>query len=183
MSLINFNGGNNKNADGLINLDLSSIIFFITKMPRQLKSLVITSIIVGCVYFFVFQDYVHNNNTEEITKIENRVDLIYNVMLKYDDIVKINNNDITLISIFLDEIEFVQDKYLNSIIEYMKSTDKGNDQVINRFIKDVQTTKEYSKKYKKYLNLESNAERENLYKELNEELLNIKNSKNNNVDR
>ena len=65
----------------------------------------------------------------------------------------------------------------------MKSTDKGNDQAINRFIKDVQTTKEYSKKYKKYLNLESNAERENLYKEINEELLNIKNSKNNNVDR
>lgn len=192
MSLINFNGGNNKNADGLINLDLSSIIFFITKMPRHLKSLVITSIIVGCVYFFIFKDYVHNNNTEEINKIENtleltseKVELMYNVILKYDDIVKINNNDIALISIFLEENEFVQEKYLTSIIEYMKTTDKGNDIAINRFIKDVQTTKEYSKKYKKYLNLESSAERETLYKEINERLNNIKNinNKNNSVDK
>lgn len=182
MSLISFNGGDNKNTDGLINLDLSSIIFFITKMPRHLKSLVITSIVVGCVYFFIFQDYVHCNNNDEIATVENtlkrtviKVDLLHNIIRKYDEIVRINNSDIALISVYVEENEFVSNKYLQYIIAYMKETDKGNEVAINRFIKDIENTKEYSKKFKKYLNLESSAKRETLYEEIDRDLEEIKN--------
>lgn len=182
MSLISFNGGDNKNTEGLINLDLSSIIFFITKMPRHLKSLVITSIVVGCVYFFIFQDYVHSNNNAEIATVENtlkqtvnKVDLLHNIIRKYDEIARINNSDIALISVYVEENEFVSNKYLQYIIAYMKETDKGNEVAINRFIKDIENTKEYSKKFKKYLNLESSAKRETLYEEIDRDLEQIKN--------
>lgn len=171
MSLINFNSGQKKTG-GLINLDLTSLVQFISRMPTKLKALVITALVVGASYFLLFQDYMYNSQHKKIAELEAKIDDYNNIIIPYIRIIKIHANDIRLMNIYLDEVYYIIEKKTGFIIDYLESTDKNkeNEQQIKIIKSKLKSLDEYVDKTKKYLELEMQIEVSETIEDLNKDL-------------
>lgn len=128
MNLINLNGDNKSPANSIISLDLQSIIREFKGVPKWLKVLFLTTIVIGLLYFLMFKSYFYKSELEKInhlstttTQIQHNLQEVNNILIHYNDILLYLDVYVRVNSISTESLETM----IGELVKYLSRTQRS----------------------------------------------------------